>query len=109
MNDPSGAIDLSRVLGDYSTLITTWVFGLIACGFLHLSWRDQQMRCHVCLRRMRIPSSSGSWASFLFNRPKTEYLCPVGHGTVSVTPGEPGGPDSSDWKDMDESWRELFQ
>ncbi len=107
--DPSGAIDLSRGLGEYAVLITTWVFALVACGFLHLSWRDQQMRCHVCLRRMRIPASSGSWASYIFNRPRTEYLCPAGHGTVSVSPGEPGGPDSSDWKDMDESWRDLFK
>jgi hypothetical protein len=58
---------------------------------------------------MRIPATSGSWASYLFNRPRTEYLCPAGHGTVSVSPGEPGGPDSSDWKDMDESWRDLFK
>lgn len=107
--DPSGRIDLSRGLGEYAGLVTTWVFALVACGFLHLSWRDQQMRCHVCLRRMRIPASSGSWASYIFNRPKTEYLCPAGHGTVSVSPGEPGGPESSDWKDMDESWRDLFK
>jgi hypothetical protein len=107
--DPSKGLDLNRSLGDYAGLITTWVFSLIACGFLHLSWRDQQLRCHVCLRRMRIPASSGSWASYIFNRPRTEYLCPAGHGTVSVSPGEPGGPESSDWKDMDESWRDLFR
>jgi hypothetical protein len=107
--DPSNGVDLSRGLGEFSVLITTWVFALFACGFLHWSWRDQQLRCHVCLRRMRIPATSGSWASYLFNRPRTEYLCPAGHGTVSVSPGEPGGPDSSDWKDMDESWRDLFK
>lgn len=107
--DPSGGIDLSRGLGEFAPLITTWVFALVACGFLHWSWRDQQLRCHVCLRRMRIPASSGSWASYLFNRPRTEYLCPVGHGTVSVSPGEPGAGESSDWKDMDDSWRELFK
>jgi hypothetical protein len=107
--DPSKGIDLSRGFGDYAELVTTWVFALIACGFLHLSWSDQRLRCHVCLRRMRIPAASGSWASSLFNRPKTEYLCPAGHGTVSVSLGEPGEPESSDWKNMDESWRELFK
>jgi len=107
--DPSNGVDLSRGLGEFSGLITTWVFALIACGFLHWSWRDQQLRCHVCLRRVRTPASSGSWAGYLFNRPRTEYLCPAGHGTVSVTPGAPGGPESSDWTDMDDSWRDLFK
>ncbi|MBI4874212.1 MAG: ABC transporter permease [Acidobacteria bacterium] len=107
--DPTGGLNVNRGLGVFATLAMNWMFALGACGFLHWSWRDQQLRCHVCLRRMRLPSSSGSLAGYLFDRLRTEYLCPAGHGTVSVASTEPGGGESSDWKDMDDSWRELFK
>ena len=44
---------------------------------------DQRYRCRVCLRRLRMPVETGSWSRMLqFGRPRIEYICPYGHGTL---------------------------
>ena len=66
---------------------------------------DQQRRCPVCLRRLSMPVSIGSWAS-VFDPVATELLCDEGHGSLCI-PDSQGGPPQR-WITLDASWRVLF-
>lgn len=60
-----------------------FLFWLIAASFVYLIVWDQKGRCRTCLRRLRMPVESGSWSkATLFNPPRTESICPYGHGTL---------------------------
>jgi hypothetical protein len=85
------------------------VFGLayiLAMGYL-TAWNfaDQRSRCPMCLRRMALPVSMGSWAS-VFDPPSTELVCEDGHGTLSVAECDISPPDK--WVALDTSWSSLF-
>lgn len=81
---------------------------LIGCGLLYLAWWDQRYRCRTCLRRLRMPVETGSWSSMLqFGRPRIEYICPYGHGTLQVPEVQLSGPEPSDWREIRDIWREL--
>lgn len=81
---------------------------LIGCGLLYLAWLDQRYRCRVCLRRLRMPVETGSWSSMLqFGRPRIEYICPYGHGTLEVPEVQIAGPEHPDWRAHGDIWEEL--
>ncbi len=44
---------------------------------------DQRQRCPICLRRLALPVTIGSWAS-VFDPATTEMLCEEGHGSLCV-------------------------
>jgi hypothetical protein len=79
------------VLG--SALAMWWVFA------------DQRRRCPVCLYRLAMPVTMGSWASVL-DPVTTELLCDAGHGSLCLPETETG---SESWTDMDASWSDLFE
>jgi len=54
------------------------------------------------------PFTTGTWSSSLLDRPTTEYLCPAGHGSLSVSDMDVSGAHSAEWTDMDDAWRDLF-
>lgn len=83
------------------TLVFMAAFG---CALLW-SFADQRRRCPVCLQRLALPVTMGSWAS-VFEPPTTELLCEEGHGTLCLPETETGEPDH--WTPLDSSWRELF-
>jgi hypothetical protein len=86
-------------------LLFTMVFmGAFGCALLW-SFADQRRRCPVCLQRLAMPVTMGSWAS-VFEPVTTELLCEEGHGSLSVPETEAGEPDR--WTPLDASWRELF-
>ena len=65
----------------YTLVVGLWF--LLCCGVLYLCVLDQRYRCRVCLRRLRMPVETGSWSRMLFlGRPRIEYICPYGHGTL---------------------------
>src|SRR5438445_13669437 len=65
----------------YTLLVGVWF--LLCCGFLYLCIWDQRYRCRVCLRQLRMPIETGSWSRMLqLGRPRIEYICPYGHGTL---------------------------
>jgi hypothetical protein len=70
------------------------------------SLADQRRRCPVCLSRLEMPVTLGSWAS-VFDPPTTELLCPDGHGSLSVLEAEAEAADR--WIALDSSWRSLFR
>jgi hypothetical protein len=95
-----------------------WDLGFTACALvLFLLWtvglnfviRDQRHRCRVCLRRLRMPVETGSWHRMLFlGRPRIEYICPYGHGTLKEDELQISGGQDPEWTPhSDDIWEEL--
>jgi hypothetical protein len=82
---------------------------LIAAGALYAIIRDQRYRCRVCLRRLRMPIETGSWSGILqFGRPRIEYICPYGHGTLREDEVQLAGGAYAEWTPhSDDIWAEL--
>ena len=83
-------------------------FFLFCLGLLYVIIHDQRFRCRTCLRRLRMPVATGSWDNVLLGPPKTEYICPYGHGTLKVPELQIGGPHAPDWEAHEDIWKELF-
>ena len=65
----------------YNLAVLGWF--LLCAGALYVIVWDQRYRCRICLRRLRMPVETGSWGRMLqFGRPRIEYICPYGHGTL---------------------------
>lgn len=80
---------------------------MAAAGWAILwSISDQRRRCHVCLRRMTMPVSVGSWSSVL-DPAATELVCRSGHGSLCLS--ENGLSQCDRWIQLDASWRGLFE
>ena len=82
---------------------------LLAAGALYAIIRDQRYRCRVCLRRLRMPIATGSWSRVLqFGRPRIEYICPYGHGTLREDDLQLSGGPNTEWTPhSDDIWAEL--
>jgi hypothetical protein len=82
---------------------------LLFAGALYLIVWDQRYRCRVCLRRLRMPIAIGSWSRvLLFGRPRIEYICPYGHGTLREDDLRISGMSSAEWTPhSDDMWAEL--
>ncbi len=95
----------------YDMPFTFAVFGvwLLGAGLLSLTIRDQRGRCRTCLRRLIMPVASGSWGNMLrLGRPKTEWICPYGHGTLKIDELNLTGKENPDWQPHDDNiWNEL--
>ena len=90
----------------YTLLVGGWF--LLGCGMLAAIVLDQRYRCRVCLRRLRMPVETGSWASMLqFGRPRIEYICVYGHGTLAAPELQISGHENPEWKKHAEYWEEL--
>ncbi len=91
----------------YTTIMM--VFSLVCAGACYLIIRDQRYRCRTCLRKLRMPVSTGSWPnSFLIGRPRLEYICIYGHGTLKVPEEQITGSGTPDWQPHDDDiWKEL--
>jgi hypothetical protein len=90
------------------TLAAGFVF-LVACGLVFLTILDQRYRCRVCARRLRMPIVTGSWGHMLqLGRPRIEYICPFGHGTLKVEQLQLLGLEAPDWERHADMWTELF-
>jgi len=82
---------------------------LLAAGALYLIVWDQRYRCRVCLRRLRMPIQIGSWSRILqFGRPRIEYICPYGHGTLREDELRISGMTAAEWEpNSSDIWEEL--
>ncbi len=95
-------------MGDFRRTLTMLVFWLIASGIVWLIVWDQRYRCRTCLRRLRMPILRGSWTHVLLGAPHTEYICPYGHGTLSVAELQITGRTEPDWEAHQDMWKELI-
>jgi hypothetical protein len=85
------------------------VWFVVSVGVIYLIYRDQRYRCRVCLRRLRMPVETGSWGSMLrLGRPRVEYICPYGHGTLRADELQISGLEKPEWtRNSDDIWDEL--
>lgn len=92
----------------YNVAFMGWF--LLAAGTLYLIIRDQRYRCRVCLRRLRMPIETGSWGQMLqLGRPRIEYICPYGHGTLTAEELQISGLANPEWtQHSDDMWDELY-
>jgi hypothetical protein len=91
----------------YTLMVGLWF--LVASGVLYLLILDQRYRCRVCLRRLRMPVETGSWSKMLqFGRPRIEYICLYGHGTLAAPEVQISGMEVPEWTPHGEIWEELF-
>lgn len=90
----------------YTLLVGAWF--LLCCGALYICIWDQRYRCRVCLRRLRMPIETGSWARMLtLGRPRIEYICPYGHGTLTEDELQISGLENPEWTPHADYWEEL--
>jgi hypothetical protein len=89
--------------------LTTLVLFLLFTATLYFVILDQRYRCRVCLRRLRMPVETGSWSRMLqFGRPRIEYICPYGHGTLKEHELQISGLENPEWTPhSDDMWEEL--
>jgi hypothetical protein len=94
---------------DLTWTFTVLLFWLLFAGLVYLAVWDQRRRCRVCLRRLRMPVERGSWTHlFLIGPPRTEYICPYGHGTLAVPEVHLSGTETPNWQPHgDDIWKEL--
>jgi len=91
----------------YMVCMGSWF--LLSSGLLYLCIWDQRYRCRVCLRRLRMPIETGSWGGMLLlGRPRIEYICPYGHGTLKLAELQISGLENPEWDPNGEIWDELF-
>lgn len=101
---------LDRPFGsDLGYTITMMFFSWIAAAVLWAIVWDHRYRCRTCLRRLRMPIATGSWGmQFLMGRPRTEYICPYGHGTLRREELQITGHTEPDWQPHEDIWKELL-
>ena len=83
------------------------LYSLFCAGLLYAVVWDQRYRCRACLRRLRMPIERGSWTHLLLSPPRTEYICPYGHGTLNVPEVQITGRQEPDWQPHEDIWTEL--
>jgi hypothetical protein len=100
---------LPLFLHDMAYTFLSFGIGLVAAGLFYVAIWDQKRRCRSCLRRLIMPVATGSWGHIvLFGQPRTEYICPYGHGTLSIAELQIAGRELPDWQPHDENiWKEL--
>jgi hypothetical protein len=89
-----------------AALMACFLLAAVAVFFII---RDQRYRCRVCLRRLRMPVETGSWGRMLqFGRPRVEYICPYGHGTLRTDEVQISGLATPEWTPQSgDIWEEL--
>lgn len=94
---------------DLGFTLAVLVWFLLCSGTFYLIIWDQRYRCRVCLRRLRMPIETGSWSRMLqFGRPRIEYICLYGHGTLKEDELQISGLANPEWTPhSDDLWEEL--
>ena len=88
--------------------LTVGLWFLLTVGLLYLCVWDQRYRCRVCLRRLRMPIETGSWGRMLLlGRPRIEYICAYGHGTLREDEVQNSVLDNPEWTESGDMWEEL--
>jgi hypothetical protein len=95
-------------LHDFPWTTLMFVYNLVCNGVLVLIILDQRYRCRSCGRRLRMPVTTGSHSHVLFGPPRTNYICPYGHGTLNVPELQLTGRESANWKANEDMWTELY-
>ena len=94
---------------DLGFTLAALVWFLLCTATVYFIIFDQRYRCRVCLRRLRMPIETGSWSRMLqFGRPRIEYICAYGHGTLKEEELQISGLENPEWTPhSDDLWDEL--
>jgi len=94
---------------DLSFTLAVLIWFLLSTAAVYFIILDQRYRCRVCLRTLRMPVETGSWSRMLqFGRPRIEYICPYGHGTLKEDELQISGRANPEWTPhSDDFWDEL--
>jgi hypothetical protein len=98
--------------GAYGPLLwwaSGWVYSMLAVFLVAWAVLDQRRRCPVCLRRLTMPVTIGSWSSSILDPVSTELICERGHGSLYVPGTQTTYSEPERWQALDESWRDLFE
>lgn len=89
--------------------VATFVICWIGTFLLFWAWWDHRHRCRTCLRKLIMPVESGSWGNMVMRgRPRIQYICPFGHGTLSEDEVHLAGRHRPQWQPHDDNiWKEL--
>ena len=99
----------SPFLHDLNYTGQLFLFNLLVQGVIFLIIWDQRYRCRTCGRRLRMPIMTGRYAQMLlYGKPKLEYICTYGHGTLKVPELHIGGKEPNSWEPHDDMWKELY-
>ncbi|MBY0506398.1 MAG: hypothetical protein K2X03_20935 [Bryobacteraceae bacterium] len=86
----------------------TMLWAHAIAGLCWAAMVDQRYRCRTCATRLRMPVATGSWGrATLFGRPKMEYICPYGHGTMNISQLQLTGRETPEWDRHGDMWKEL--
>ena len=86
------------------------LFWLLGAAALFIVIWDQRRRCRTCLRKLMMPVNSGNWGlALLFAPPKTESICPFGHGTLVSPDTHTSTAQPENWAEHGDIWDELEQ
>jgi hypothetical protein len=108
--EPFMRVRLDPFARDLGYTVAVMVFGLVAVGVVYLIILDQRYRCRTCLRKLRMPLTRGSWNELiLMGPPRTEYICPFGHGTLRVPDLHLETAEDLNWHPIDDMWKELAE
>ena len=101
--------ELQPFMHNLSYTVLVMVHFLAVAGLIWLVVWDQRYRCRTCLRKLRMPVANGGWHHVLLGPPRTDYICPFGHGTLRVQELNLGGGFHRDWQEHDDDiWKELY-
>jgi hypothetical protein len=101
-------VRIARFGVDLAFTMAVGFWFLLSVGLIYLCVLDQRYRCRVCLRRLRMPIETGSWGRMLqLGRPRIEYICAYGHGTLKEEELQISGMDNAEWTESGDMWEEL--
>lgn len=99
----------SPFMHDLTWTTMMFLYNLLVQGVLFLIVWDQRYRCRTCGRRLRMPIQTGRYAQMLlYGRPKLEYICIYGHGTLKVPELHIASKEPVDWQPHEDIWKELY-
>ena len=99
---------VARFAQDLPWTTAILAFWLLSLGLVALIVWDQLRRCRVCVALLRMPVEHGSWSrATLFSPPRTESICPYGHGTLETPEVQIGGHNPAAWHAHEDIWKEL--
>lgn len=104
---PVRNVELKPFGTDLPYTIAVWLITVFAGLALWAIVIDHRYRCRTCLRRLRMPLTTGSWTHIVMGGPRTEYICPYGHGTLKVDELQLTGHAEPDWQPHEDMWKEL--
>jgi hypothetical protein len=93
----------------FVSLLADWASLLGTLLIFRWAILDQARRCPVCLRRLAMPVTLGSWSSPLLEPAATELLCDEGHGSLRFSEAHTTLGEIRRWITLDDSWRDLFE